>query len=152
MIWPSVPWITGIFFMYVYSTLHYLPPLSFHCVGGYWMGSNPGHLRLRHWLSDALTTRLHFIHSRLHVIHNSATSHPHSATSYPHHGNINGTCCTLIRPTVTWLSGIFTEPLCNGMIRPTAKWLSGIYTELWLWYDQAYGDIAPRNLKGISSY
>ncbi len=37
----------------------------------------PGQLRLRHWLSYALTTRLHLIHS-------SATSHPHLATSHPH--------------------------------------------------------------------
>jgi hypothetical protein len=27
------------------------------------------------------------------------------------HVNINGTPCTLIRPTATWLSGIFTEHL-----------------------------------------
>jgi hypothetical protein len=33
------------------------------------LGSNPGELRLRHWLSDALTTRLD-------LIHNSARSHP----------------------------------------------------------------------------
>jgi hypothetical protein len=29
------------------------------------LGSNPGQLRLRHWLSDALATRLDLIHSRL---------------------------------------------------------------------------------------
>jgi hypothetical protein len=69
------------------------------------LGSYPGQLRLRHWLSDALATRLHLIHAprlhlihsplhiihtwlhlihsrlhlihtRLHLIHNSATSHP----------------------------------------------------------------------------
>jgi hypothetical protein len=40
------------------------------------LGSNPRQLRLRHWLSDALTTRLDFIHSRLDLIHNSARSHP----------------------------------------------------------------------------
>ncbi len=40
------------------------------------LGSNPGQLRLRHWLSDALTTRLD-------LIHNSARSHPHSARSHP---------------------------------------------------------------------
>ncbi len=33
------------------------------------MGSNPGQLRLRHWLSDALTTRLHLIHTRIDLIH-----------------------------------------------------------------------------------
>jgi hypothetical protein len=29
----------------------------------------PGQLRLRHWLSDALVTRLHLIQIRLHLIH-----------------------------------------------------------------------------------
>jgi hypothetical protein len=33
------------------------------------LGSNPGQLRLRHWLSDALTTRLDLIHARLDLIH-----------------------------------------------------------------------------------
>ncbi len=32
-------------------------------------GSNPGQLRLRHWLSDALTTWLDLIHIRLDLIH-----------------------------------------------------------------------------------
>jgi hypothetical protein len=31
--------------------------------------SNPGQLRLRHWLSDDLTTRLHLKHTRLDLIH-----------------------------------------------------------------------------------
>jgi hypothetical protein len=31
--------------------------------------SNPGQLRLRHWQSDALTTRLDLIHIRLDLIH-----------------------------------------------------------------------------------
>ncbi len=33
------------------------------------LGSNPGQLQLRHWLSDALTTRLDLIHIRLDLIH-----------------------------------------------------------------------------------
>jgi hypothetical protein len=33
------------------------------------LGSNLGPLRLRHWLSDALATRLHIIHTRLQLIH-----------------------------------------------------------------------------------
>ncbi len=40
------------------------------------LGSNPGYLRLRHWMSGALATRLHLIHTRLYLVHNSATSHP----------------------------------------------------------------------------
>ncbi len=34
------------------------------------LGSNPGQLRLGHWLSDALTTRPDLIHTRLNLIHN----------------------------------------------------------------------------------
>jgi hypothetical protein len=41
------------------------------------LGSNPGQLRLRHWLSDSLTTRLD-------LIYDSARSHPHSARSHSH--------------------------------------------------------------------
>jgi hypothetical protein len=33
------------------------------------LGSNPGQFRVRHWLSDALTTRLDHIHTRLDLIH-----------------------------------------------------------------------------------
>ncbi len=40
------------------------------------LGSNPGLLWLRHWQSDALTTRLDLIHRRLDLIHDSARSHP----------------------------------------------------------------------------
>jgi hypothetical protein len=69
--------------MYVlYSTLLHLPPLGWHR-GRRMLGSNPGQLRPRHWLSDALATRLHLIHIRLHLIHRSATSRPRSATSHP---------------------------------------------------------------------
>ncbi len=58
-----------IFSFYVwYSTLLHLPPLRFHCVGGCWIRT-PGQLRLRHWLSDALTTRLDLIHNRLDLIY-----------------------------------------------------------------------------------
>ncbi len=58
-----------IFSFYVwYSTLLHLPPLRFHCVRGCW-NRTPGQLRLRHWLSDALTTRLDLIHNRLDLIH-----------------------------------------------------------------------------------
>jgi hypothetical protein len=32
------------------------------------LGSNPGQLRLRHWLSDALTTGLNLIHTRQNLI------------------------------------------------------------------------------------
>ncbi len=55
------------------------------------LGSNPGQLRLRHWLSDALTTRLDLIHNRQDLIHTRARSRPHSASfhsnsarSHPH--------------------------------------------------------------------
>jgi hypothetical protein len=41
------------------------------------LGSNPGQLRLRQWLSDALTTRLD-------LIHNSARSHPHTQLDLIH--------------------------------------------------------------------
>jgi hypothetical protein len=33
------------------------------------LGSNPGQMRLRHWLSDSLTTRLDLILTRLDLIH-----------------------------------------------------------------------------------
>ncbi len=46
------------------------------------LGSNPGQLRLRHWLSDALATRLHLTHKG-YISSTTATSHPQSATSHP---------------------------------------------------------------------
>ncbi len=61
--------IYSLFFLSViYSTLLHLPPNRFHCVGGYYIRSNPGQLRvwLRHWQSDArsdpLRTRIDLIH------------------------------------------------------------------------------------------
>jgi hypothetical protein len=42
------------------------------------------HTRLRHWQSDALTTRLDLIHSWLDLIHTRARSHSLSASSHPH--------------------------------------------------------------------
>jgi hypothetical protein len=59
-----------------------MPPLRFHCVGGCW-GLNHGLMRLWHWQSDALTTRLDLIH-KPELIH-LARSHPHSARSHPHY-------------------------------------------------------------------
>jgi hypothetical protein len=48
----------GFFFsLCTVSTLHHLLSLRFHCVG-----SNLGLLRLRHWQSDALTTKLDLIY------------------------------------------------------------------------------------------
>jgi hypothetical protein len=43
-----------------YSTLLHLPPLRFQCRR--MLGSNPGQLRLLHWMSDALITGLDLIH------------------------------------------------------------------------------------------
>ncbi len=61
-------------FCVVYWTLLHLPPLRSHCVGGCW-GSSPGLLRLWHWPTDALNTRLDLTHSD--------RSHPqHTAVVY----------------------------------------------------------------------
>ncbi len=64
-----------------------------------WMmlGLNQGLLRLWHWQSDTLSSRLDLIHTRLDLIHaridlihtrldliQSARSHPHSTKSHPH--------------------------------------------------------------------
>jgi hypothetical protein len=50
--WDRNFFFRGIFWIFSfhvrYSTLLHLPPLRFHCV----RGSNPGQLRLRHWLSN----------------------------------------------------------------------------------------------------
>ncbi len=66
------------------------------------LGSNPGYLRLRHWLSGAQATRLNLIQTRLHLIHKSATSHPQSATSHPQLGYISSTVgyisSTILKP------------------------------------------------------
>ncbi len=58
--------IKGGYFSVLLSTLFHLPPLRYHCVGGC---CDLGQLRLQHWLSDALTTRLDLIHSRVDLIH-----------------------------------------------------------------------------------
>jgi hypothetical protein len=73
------------FFLFVqYSTLLRLLPLRFHCVGRRTLGSNPGLLRLRHWQSEALTTRLDLIHSRLDLIHSRLDLIHDQARSHPH--------------------------------------------------------------------
>ncbi len=56
------------FFLFMYDIQHCFICLRFHCVRGCW-NRTPGQLRLRHWLSDALTTRLDLIHNRLDLIH-----------------------------------------------------------------------------------
>jgi hypothetical protein len=59
----------GSFFCTLFNTASSAPPPHrLHCVGGCWDRSNRGQLRLQHWLSDVLTTRLD-------LIHNSARSH-----------------------------------------------------------------------------
>jgi hypothetical protein len=62
----------GVFciFLVRYSALLHLPSLRIHRVRGCWdRTSNLGQLQLRHWLSDALTTRLDLIHTLLDLIH-----------------------------------------------------------------------------------
>jgi hypothetical protein len=61
-------WSGRIIFLCMSSTLLHLPPPQIPLC---WrtLGSNSGQLRLRHWLSEALATRLH-------LIDKSATSHP----------------------------------------------------------------------------
>jgi hypothetical protein len=49
------------FFYALYSTLLHLPPPQ-NPLCQKMLGSNPGLLRLRHWQSDSLTTRLYLIH------------------------------------------------------------------------------------------
>ncbi len=64
------------YFALLYSTLLHLLPFRIHCVGARMLGSNPGQLRLRNWLPEALTIQLHLIPIRQDLIHNSARSHP----------------------------------------------------------------------------
>jgi hypothetical protein len=71
------------------------------------LGLKPGQLRLRHWLTDALATRLHLIHlcyiaSTLgYISSTSATSHPHSATSHPHSATSHPPSATSHPPSAT---------------------------------------------------
>jgi len=70
--WTETGEIFWDFFMYIlYSTLLYLPPLRFHCVGGCW-----GRTQDTCDFGYILSTRLHLIHNRLYLIHDSASSHP----------------------------------------------------------------------------
>ena len=68
--------------MYIlYSTLLYLPPLRFHCVGGCWdEAQDCGDFGSGTW---AVTVR-HSNQSAIDLIKHSARSHPHPAKSHPH--------------------------------------------------------------------
>ncbi len=58
--------------MYFIQHCLHLPPLRFHWVGGC-RDRNLGLLRLRHWQSDALTTRLDLVHYPLSNYHIGGT-------------------------------------------------------------------------------
>jgi hypothetical protein len=60
----QIQFIFWIFFFLctIFNTASSAAPQRFRCVGAWMLGSNPEQLRLRHWLSDALTTRLDLIH------------------------------------------------------------------------------------------
>ncbi len=68
----------GIFWCVLYSTLLHLPPLRFHCVWvwGRW-DQTQDCVRLWHWQSDALASRLNPFHTRLDLIH-TTKSHPYT--------------------------------------------------------------------------
>jgi hypothetical protein len=67
------------------------------------LGSNPGQLRPRHWLSDALTTRLVSSTSNwLDLIHNSARSHYMDYAYLEHHMNRLLVLNELSTQVITW--------------------------------------------------
>jgi hypothetical protein len=78
------------------------------------LGSNPGLLRLRHWQSDALTTRLDLIHTRLNWISSTRRNLPllpcrrqgretqASLICIPHMDFINSPASALYRPDLAY--------------------------------------------------
>ncbi len=70
------------------------------------LGWNPGQLRLRHWLSDALSTRLDLIHFKLDGSFTSAF--------YP--ALVKGTSIKSIIIYYTYINPLSTEPKCVVLV------------------------------------